>query len=133
MVAAESPAGHFSSAEGLFAAVRLYNSGDSELTQFTSPDCNLRFTAWQNEVVLVDRLSEMPCDGGLGGEVFAAYNREEEERKKKWVDYYVSQGMHDKAKELGWQDVSELPQWKQYEIEKAAAAETPTMFDLEDL
>lgn len=72
LVAAESPAGHFSSAEGLFAAVRLYNSGDSELTQFTSPDCNLRFTAWQNEVVLVDRLSEMPCDGGLGGEVFAA-------------------------------------------------------------
>ncbi|HIA39343.1 MAG TPA: hypothetical protein EYN88_00400 [Candidatus Poseidoniales archaeon] len=61
------------------------------------------------------------------------HNREEEERKKKWVDYYVSQGMHDKAKELGWQDVSELPQWKQYEIEKAAAAETPTMFDLEDL
>jgi hypothetical protein len=41
--------------------------------------------------------------------------------------------MHDKAKELGWQDVSELPQWKQYEIEQAAAAETPTMFDLDNL
>ena len=72
LVAAVSPSGSFSSAEGLFAAVRLYNSGDAELTQFSSPDCNLRFTAWQNEVVLVDRLSEMPCDGGLGGEVFAA-------------------------------------------------------------
>ncbi|MCS5534649.1 MAG: BsuPI-related putative proteinase inhibitor, partial [Candidatus Poseidoniales archaeon] len=72
LVAADSPSGSFSSAEGLFAAVRLYNSGDSELAQFSSPDCNLRFTAWQNEVVLVDRLSEMPCDGGLGGEVFAA-------------------------------------------------------------
>jgi DNA-binding MarR family transcriptional regulator len=72
LVAADSPSGTFSSAEGLFAAVRVYNSGNSELTQFTSPDCNLRFTAWQNEIVLVDRLSEMPCDGGLGGEVFAA-------------------------------------------------------------
>ncbi len=72
LVAAESPSGSFNSAEGLFAAVRLYNSGDSELTQFTSPDCNLRFTAWQNESLLVDRLTEMPCDGGLGGEVFVS-------------------------------------------------------------
>jgi hypothetical protein len=61
------------------------------------------------------------------------HNREEVERKQKWIDYYVSQGMHDKAKELGWQDVSELPQWKQYEIEQAAEADAPTMFDLDNL
>jgi len=66
-------------------------------------------------------------------ELRGEHSREEEERKQKWIDYYLSQGMNDKAKELGWQDISELPQWKQYEIEQAAAAETPTMFDLDNL
>jgi len=63
------------------------------------------------------------------------HGKEEDERKQKWIEYYVSQGMHDKAKELGWQDPSELPQWKRHEMEQAAAAEAamPTMFDLDNL
>ncbi len=60
-------------------------------------------------------------------------NIEEEERKKQWIDYYVSQGLLDKAKELGWQDTSELPQWKQYEIQQAEQASMPTMLDLDNL
>ena len=63
----------------------------------------------------------------------AAHNKEEEERKLKWIEYYVSQGMFDKAKELGWQDPNDLPQWKRHEMEQAAASATPTMFDLDNL
>ncbi len=60
-------------------------------------------------------------------------NIEEEARKKQWIDYYVSQGLLDKAKELGWQDTSELPQWKQYELQQAEQASMPTMLDLDNL
>ena len=60
---------------------------------------------------------------------------EEEARRQQWVDYYVQSGDLAKAKELGWQDPADLPQWKQHEMAQAAAADAamPSMLDLDQL
>jgi hypothetical protein len=60
---------------------------------------------------------------------------EDEARRLQWVDYYISQGMPEKAKELGWEDPADLPQWQQHEIEQKEAVEAamPQMFDLDNL
>ena len=60
---------------------------------------------------------------------------EEEARRQQWVDYYVQSGDFAKAKELGWQDPADLPQWKQHEMAQAAAADAamPSMLDLDQL
>ena len=58
---------------------------------------------------------------------------DEEERREQWVNYYVSNGELDKARELGWVDPASLPAWKQHEIqqEQALQASIPTMLDLD--
>ena len=60
---------------------------------------------------------------------------EDEARRLQWVDYYLSQGMKEKAKELGWEDPADLPQWQQHEIKQKEAVEAsmPEMFDLDNL
>ena len=76
----------------------------------------------------------MVTDGAM--EVIVAERQEEEvARQQQWIDYYVQTGDLDKAKELGWEDPADLPQWKQHELEKAAEADAamPTMVDLEDI
>jgi len=59
---------------------------------------------------------------------------EEEQRREEWIQYYISTGDLDKARQLGWSD-AELPQWKQHEIQQQAdtQAAIPTMMDLENL
>ena len=58
---------------------------------------------------------------------------DEEERREQWINYYVSNGEFDKARELGWVDPASLPAWKQHEIqqEQALQAAIPTMLDLD--
>jgi flagellar biosynthesis/type III secretory pathway M-ring protein FliF/YscJ len=58
---------------------------------------------------------------------------DEEERREQWINYYVSNGEFDKARELGWVDPASLPAWKQHEIqqEQALQASIPTMLDLD--
>ena len=78
-----------------------------------------------------------------------------EERRNQWIQYYVSMGDLDKARELGWSEdgesgglvapaisnsqpasiEKEKPQWKVYEEEKAAKkdAAIPQMVDLEGI
>jgi hypothetical protein len=76
----------------------------------------------------------MVTDGAM--EVIAAERQEEEQaRQQQWIDYYVQTGDLAKAKELGWEDPADLPQWKQHELEQAAEidAAMPTMVDLEDI
>ena len=76
----------------------------------------------------------MVTDGAM--EVMVAERQEEEEaRKQQWIDYYVQTGDLAKAKELGWEDPADLPQWKQHELEQAAAVDAamPTMVDLESV
>ncbi|MDC0055682.1 hypothetical protein OAJ94_01365 [Deltaproteobacteria bacterium] len=76
----------------------------------------------------------MVTDGAM--EIIAAERQEEEEaRQQQWIDYYVQIGDLAKAKELGWEDPADLPQWKQHELEQAAEADAvmPTMVDLEDI
>jgi hypothetical protein len=60
---------------------------------------------------------------------------EEEARKLQWIDYYVQTGDLVKAKELGWEDPADLPQWKQHEMAEEAAVEAamPQMPDLDAL
>ena len=69
-------------------------------------------------------------------EVMLAERAEEEEaRRLQWIDYYVQTGDLAKAKELGWEDPADLPQWKQHEMAEAAAADAamPQMPVLDDL
>jgi len=76
----------------------------------------------------------MVTDGAM--EVIAAERQEEEvARQQQWIDYYVQTGDLAKAKELGWEDPADLPQWKQHELEQAAEVDAamPTMVDLEDI
>ena len=67
--------------------------------------------------------------------IMAERASEEEGRRQQWVDYYVQTGDLAKAKELGWEDPADLPQWKQHEMAQAAAADAamPTMLDLDEL
>ena len=67
--------------------------------------------------------------------IMAERASEEEERRQQWVDYYVQTGDLAKAKELGWEDPADLPQWKQHEMAQAAAADAamPTMLNLDEL
>jgi len=59
---------------------------------------------------------------------------EEEQRREEWVDYYLSTGDLEKARELGWSD-AEMPQWKQHEIQQQAETQAaiPTMMSLDDI
>ena len=91
-----------------------------------------------------------------GGDSFDDGDDEDsEERRKEWIQYYVSLGELEKARELGWDEndksgglvtaaisnskpsmpEGEKPQWKVYEEEKAAEkdAAIPEMVDLEGI
>ena len=60
---------------------------------------------------------------------------EEEERRLAWVDHYVAAGQLDEARALGWTEPAEVPQWKQHEMQEAAATQAaiPIMLDLDHL
>ena len=60
---------------------------------------------------------------------------EEEERRLAWIDHYVAAGQLDEARALGWTEPAEVPQWKQHEMQEAAATQAaiPTMLDLDQL
>jgi len=60
---------------------------------------------------------------------------EEEERRLAWIDHYVAAGELDEARALGWVEPAEVPQWKQHEMQEAAATQAaiPTMMDLDKL
>ena len=60
---------------------------------------------------------------------------EEEARKQQWIDYYLQTENKAKAKELGWEDPEDLPEWKRHEMEQAKAKDEamPTMVDIEEL
>ena len=62
---------------------------------------------------------------------------EDEERRTAWIDYYVANGQLDEAKALGWveQSTTELPQWKQFEIQQQQEQDEaiPTMVNLDDI
>ena len=59
-----------------------------------------------------------------------AFNEEEQERRQKWIDHYLSTGEIDKAKELGYVEKAE---WQVHmEQEDAEAASLPSLGDLLD-
>ena len=47
----------------------------------------------------------------------------------------VEAGQLDEARALGWTEPAEMPQWKQHEMQEAAATQAaiPTMLDLDQL
>jgi len=59
-----------------------------------------------------------------------AFNDEEEERRQKWIDHYLSTGDIEKAKELGYIEKAE---WQVHmEQEAAEQASLPSLDDLLD-
>ena len=62
---------------------------------------------------------------------------EENERRTAWIDYYVANGQLDEARALGWvgEDPTEMPQWKQFEIQQQQAQDEaiPNMVNLDDI
>ena len=59
-----------------------------------------------------------------------AFNEEEQERRQKWIDHYLSTGEIDKAKELGYVEKAE---WQVHmEQEEAEKASLPSLGDLLD-
>ena len=60
---------------------------------------------------------------------------DEESRRKEWIDYYVSQGDLEKARELGWTGPEQVPVWQQYEQQRVEEerASMPGMIDLDNL
>ncbi len=58
----------------------------------------------------------------------AAFVEEEQQRRQQWIDYYLSQGQIEKAKELGY---VEKAQWQLHEEQvQAEAAALPNIDDL---
>ena len=109
LITAQSPAGTFSSAESLFTKLRLFNTGQEEINQFSDPDCRLRFTASQNEVILTDRLTNLACDGGMAGATYGAAQM----RDYQWLEWDFFADSGDEAQsgeiviEIGWPDRSQ--------------------------
>ena len=62
---------------------------------------------------------------------------EEDERRTAWIDYYVANGQLDEARALGWvgEEPTEMPQWKQFEIQQQQAQDEaiPNMVNLDDI
>ena len=59
-----------------------------------------------------------------------AFNEEEDERRQKWIDHYLSEGDIEKAKELGYIDKAE---WQIHMEEEAAEkASLPSLDELLD-
>ena len=59
-----------------------------------------------------------------------AFNEEEDERRQKWIDHYLSTGEIEKAKELGYIDKAE---WQIHmEQEAAEQASLPSLDELLD-
>ena len=59
-----------------------------------------------------------------------AFNDEEQERRQKWIDHYLSTGEIEKAKELGYVEKAE---WQVHmEQEAAEKAALPSLGDLLD-
>ena len=59
-----------------------------------------------------------------------AFNEEEQERRQKWIDHYLSTGEIDKAKELGYVEKAD---WQVHmEQEAAEKASLPSLGDLLD-
>ena len=62
---------------------------------------------------------------------------EEDERRTAWIDYYVANGQLDEARALGWVggQPTEMPQWKQFEIQQQQAQDEaiPNMVNLDDI
>ena len=108
LVTAESPSGTFNSAEGLFTAILLHNSAEQEIPMFSSENCFLRLTAWQNGVVITDGLTDVECDEGADEQTLDAG----ELRHYPWIywDFIGDNGMEvetgDVLVELGLPDRS---------------------------
>ena len=62
---------------------------------------------------------------------------EEDERRTAWIDYYLANGQLDEARALGWvgEEPTEMPQWKQFEIQQQQAQDEaiPNMVNLDDI
>ena len=69
-------------------------------------------------------------DGGAVQQKELAFSNEEEERRQKWIEHYLSTGDIEKAKELGYVEKAD---WQVHmEQEAAEQASLPSLDDLLD-